>query len=150
MGKDNKTMNSGDETQRTLLMRICDVEDQLAWDQFAEIYTPLIFKFCYSRGLQHADAADIAQEVMKDVARAIQKFEYDPKRSSFRNWLYTLIRNRANKFYRAKGKQPQGTGRTTIQRMLEEQPSSADAAEWDEEYCSYILQWAAREVRREI
>jgi len=38
-------------TRPSLLLRVRDVDDNAAWTQFVEIYTPLIYGYCRSRGL---------------------------------------------------------------------------------------------------
>ena len=65
------------QTHPSLLLRLRDLEDAAAWERFVDLYTPLVFQFARKRGLQEADAADVTQEVMKAVAAAIQKFEYE-------------------------------------------------------------------------
>ncbi len=69
---------------RQLLLKVRDSQDQVAWNQFVEIYAPLIHSYGMHRGLQDADAADLAQEVLQAVAGAVKSFEYDPERGSFR------------------------------------------------------------------
>ncbi|MDA7666627.1 hypothetical protein N8652_03200 [bacterium] len=56
-----------------------------------EVYG-LIHRFALSRG-SHRDAAPgIIQEVLRSVAKAMQGFEYDPSKGTFRGWLFTAIR----------------------------------------------------------
>ena len=47
-----------------------------AW--LAEVYGPVIRGYCRLRGLQDADADDVGQEVLAQVARSIGSFEYEP------------------------------------------------------------------------
>lgn len=143
-------MSASQETRRTLLARIRELDDRDAWEEFASIYCPLIYGFCHKRGMQRADAADVAQDVMRDVARSIERFEYDPERSSFRNWLFTLVRNRANKWVRKQARQPVGVGRTTIQGLADDQLVGEMERDWEEEYRENALSWAARLVRSEF
>jgi DNA-directed RNA polymerase specialized sigma24 family protein len=70
-------------TQPTLLLRIRDTEDEASWERFVKIYTPLVFGYCRKRGLQEADASDVAQEVMRTVAQSINRFEYTLRRHKF-------------------------------------------------------------------
>lgn len=39
------------------------------------------------RGLQHADARELVQEVLVAVAGAIERFDPDQSKESFRGWL---------------------------------------------------------------
>jgi RNA polymerase sigma-70 factor (ECF subfamily) len=46
-------------TRPSLLVRIRDLENQRAWEEFVEIYTPLVYGFGRKAGLQEADATDV-------------------------------------------------------------------------------------------
>lgn len=74
-------------------MRIRDHHDDGAWDVFCDVYSPLLYDYCRKRGLQSNDAADVVQETLLRVAKAILKFEYDRSRGRFRDWLYTILHN---------------------------------------------------------
>ena len=65
-------MNSSPKTRYTLLEKIKDPQDAEAWYEFTSIYQPLIFKICRKKGMQHADATDVTQEVLTRVASAIE------------------------------------------------------------------------------
>lgn len=54
---------------------------------------PLVYSYGLKYGLQDSDAADLAQETIRRVFRAIDSFEYDPNKGSFRGWLLTVARN---------------------------------------------------------
>src|SRR6187200_645124 len=77
-------------TNDSLLLRLKDTHDELAWREFLDLYTPMVCRYAQRRGLQDADARDVAQEVFALVSRAIGAFEYDPLRGRFRAWLGLL------------------------------------------------------------
>lgn len=77
-------------TSRELLLALRDRSNSAAWERFASQYSEIVRKFCQRRGLQHADAEDIAQKVLIDVSRQIDGFEYQPERGRFRSWLATI------------------------------------------------------------
>lgn len=141
---------AGARTQPSLLLRLRDTEDHAAWSQFVSIYTPLIFAFCRGRGLSEADAADVAQDVLKAVARAIPRFNYDPSRSSFRNWLFTVVRSKLNNFFATRARQPRRAGDTTIQRFIEGEPDCASEETWHREYQANLVLWATEQIRSEF
>ena len=134
-------------TRASLLMRLRSPQDGDAWEQFVAIYTPLIYWFCCRRGLQEADAADVSQEVMRAVVRAMENFEYDPERGKFRNWLLTVVRSKIYNWLGSRERQPEPTGQTSVRSLLDQQPAPAEASDWDVEYYRSIFRWAAERVR---
>jgi len=76
-----------------LLLRIRDSNNHAAWQEFADIYRPAIVRIAKHRGMQNADAEDLAQGVLMSVAKAIENWEPDPERASFRTWLNKIISN---------------------------------------------------------
>src|SRR5688500_10388226 len=88
------------ETQPSLLVRIRRPQDAAAWQQFVELYAPLVYGFLRKQGLQDADAADVAQDVLRTVAQRIGELEYDRSRGSFRGWLFTVVHSRLADFRR--------------------------------------------------
>ena len=136
-------------TRPSLLRRIRDAENHQAWEQFVEIYTPLIYGFCRQHGLQDADAADVSQEVMRAVAVAIVKFEYDPQRGRFRNWLFTVVRSKLNNFLAAQHRRPV-TANSTLLQSLDHQFAPTDEHQWDRDYRQRLFDWAATKVRTEV
>ncbi len=80
------------ETRDSLIAQIQDPENGAAWDAFAHIYRPVVVRLARSRGLQAADAEDLAQQVLLSVARAVPNWERSDG-SRFRNWLGRIARN---------------------------------------------------------
>ena len=135
-------------TQFSLLARIRDPRDGEAWAEFVEVYAPLVYGLARRHGLQDADAADLTQDVLRSVARAAPRFAYDPRRGSFRGWLFTVARNQLRKSALARKRQAPGCGGAEARRALEEQPAPAEEeALWDREYQARLFEWAAERVR---
>ena len=80
-------------TSRTLLFRVRDVHDHEAWDLFVQRYAPKIYHWCRQFHLQESDAADVTQDVLYKLVRAMQGFDYDPSKGSFRGWLKVVTGN---------------------------------------------------------
>jgi RNA polymerase sigma-70 factor (ECF subfamily) len=139
-------------TRPSLLVRLRDSQDEQAWAEFTAIYTPLILRLARQRGMQDADAADLAQEVFQAVARAMERQAFDPARGSFRGWLFRIARNLAVNFLIRQSRHPRGTGDTDMHRLLEAQqaPSPHESAVFDAEYQRQLLGWAAEQVRGEF
>src|SRR5688572_14360983 len=113
-------MSSPSVTRASLLLRIRDPSDRLAWGEFVQLYAPLIHAYGMHHGLQDADAADLVQEVLRRVSRVAGKFEYDRERGSFRGWLLTVTRNEVRKMAARRGRQPAGSGDTQMREILEQ------------------------------
>ena len=144
-------MDDSAATRASLLLRIRDPHDGEAWRQFVKIYASVVYGFARKRGLQDADAADLMQEVFRAIAGAAGRLEYDPRRGSFRAWLYTVTRNKLYNFLDGRKRQVQGSGDSGAQEMLEEKSiHEEDAAAWDREYERRLFAWAAEQVRGEF
>ena len=84
---------SAPETRNSLLLQVRDSANQDAWDEFAAIYRPVICRLAVLKGLQPADAEDLAQQVLVSVAGAIDRWEPDAERARFRTWLRRVTDN---------------------------------------------------------
>jgi RNA polymerase sigma-70 factor (ECF subfamily) len=140
-------------TSASLLVRIRDGRDHEAWRQFVELYAPVVYGFARKRGLQDADAADVMQDVMRSVAGAAARLNYDPSRGSFRGWLYTVARNKIFNFLdAARHRLGRGSGDSGVREKLEAQPEPETglAASWEEEYERTLADVAMRRVQKEV
>jgi RNA polymerase sigma-70 factor (ECF subfamily) len=142
-------MGNEPSTRPSLLIRLRDLRDERAWSEFTEIYGPLVHRLARRRGLRVADAEDLVQEVFRAVARAIERYDPDPNRGSFRGWLSRIARNLIVNLLAAQRRHPHGTGDTDVQRLLEQcpDPGGEDSALFEAEYRSCSIAWAAERVR---
>src|SRR5262245_38664286 len=143
-------MNDAPITRPSLLLRLRDVEDMEAWREFVRLYTPLVFGHCRRQVLQEADAADVAQEVMRVAAQAMPKFQYDASRGKFRGWLLQTTRHRLHKFFARERRAPQPASETAIERFLDQEPGADEQARWEEDYRQRLFDWAAEKARPEF
>lgn len=144
-------MSSPSVTRASLLLRIRDPQDRVAWGEFVQLYAPLIHAYGVHRGLQDADAADLVQEVLRRVSRSVPQFDYNRQRGSFRGWLLTVTRNELRKMAARKQRQASGSGDTQMHGLLAQQPDVRDPdADWDREYRWRLFHWAAERVKPEF
>jgi RNA polymerase sigma factor (sigma-70 family) len=122
-------------TRPSLLVRIRDARDAESWQAFVELYTPLVYRYARRRGLQDADAADVAQEVMTEVARSMPRFEYEPERGRFRDWLGCIARRQVGRFFAGQDRTGVGGGQD-----LDQLAASPADAEWIDEYNAGLLE----------
>jgi RNA polymerase sigma factor (sigma-70 family) len=138
-------------TQPSLLVRLRDPRDADAWAQFVDLYAPLVYGHARRHGLQDADAADLTQSVLRAVAGSVARFDYDPRRGSFRGWLFTIVRNKLCSFLGRRDDPGRGTGDTSTLRLLEAQAApDEESARWDAEYEQRLFAWAVDQVRPQV
>ena len=151
MQSERRTVASTQVTRPSLLIRIRDSADFESWNQFVDIYAPLIHDFARKKGLQEADAADVTQDVLRQVLASIETFQYDPEKGCVRAWLFTVTRNRVNNFLTRDRRAARGSGDTRVRRLLEEQPASEnEQADWDQKVKRRIFACAVERVRPEF
>src|SRR5262245_30555221 len=133
-------------TQPSLLVRIRDPRDAAAWNQFLEIYAPLVHGFLCKQGLQDADAADVTQEVMRTVSQTIGRWDYDPLRGKFRGWLLSVVHSRLSDF-RRRQRRHQAAVNAAAEMVQLQMSDNNSSAEWDRDYERQLFHAAASQVR---
>jgi RNA polymerase sigma factor (sigma-70 family) len=138
------------QTRASLLVRLRDPQDEAAWRDFVNLYTPLVYGYARRQGLQDADAADLSQEVLRGIAASIGRLEYDARRGAFRNWLFTVVRRKLSNWRAAQHRQARGSGDTGIQQLLEQRPLAEHGeSDWDDEWERRLFAHACEQVRQD-
>ncbi|MFK7817624.1 MAG: RNA polymerase sigma factor [Planctomycetaceae bacterium] len=139
------------QTRASLLLRIKDPADRDAWEEFVQLYRPIIYRMARKRGLQDADAQDLAQRVLGSVASSVEGWEHDPRRARFSTWLTTVTRNAIIDSVR-RIKLDKSPGGTSMLNQIQRLPQSEEAAsaEIEREYRRQLFRRAATEVQHEF
>jgi RNA polymerase sigma-70 factor (ECF subfamily) len=82
-----------DSTPVSLLDRVRRLGAEDAWEQFVDLYTPVLYAWSRRLGLDTEDAADLVQDIFLLLVEKLPEFVYD-RRHSFRAWLKTLLVNK--------------------------------------------------------
>jgi RNA polymerase sigma-70 factor (ECF subfamily) len=138
-------------TRASLLVRLRDPRDVEAWKEFVQLYASVIYGFARKRGLQDADAADLMQEVLRSFAGTIGRWTYDPRKGTFRSWLFKVTRNKVFNFLEARQRQARGSGDSATHQRLDEQAGrEPEEDDWDREYERKVFTWAAERIKGEF
>lgn len=92
-------MNIDSEAPEQLVPR-CLQGDQAAFAALYDRCAPLIYRLCYGLLMNRQDAEDVMQEAFVYAFKNIHR--YDPARSAFKTWLYTIALSRCRNLFRRK------------------------------------------------
>lgn len=90
-------------TRESLIVRLRDPRDHRAWDCFVALYGPLIHRVAQKLGVRDDEAAEIAQDTLIAVARAVDRFDASRGQGTFRGWLARIARNQTLSLLRKRG-----------------------------------------------
>jgi RNA polymerase sigma factor (sigma-70 family) len=136
--------SSSSSTRPSLLVRVRDAQDHEAWNLFVATYAPVIYRYCRRKGLQDADAADVTQDVLAQVARSMRTFTYQPERGRFRDWLCAVTRS---KLPRSRPNKDRAGGDDRVDGLLEQIACSESDSEWTAEFNGQVLRFALDRIR---
>ncbi|WP_411825235.1 RNA polymerase sigma factor [Luteolibacter sp. AS25] len=133
-------------TSYSLISRACDTRDDEAWDRLFANYGRFIKYILRELKVPDRDLQDVTQQVLIGLTRSLKN--YDRSRSSFRNWLGTVIRNTAFSYFRKLQSRPTndcGLEDDSIEGLA--QP--AEVEQWiEEEWATYIANQAMDRLRQ--
>jgi RNA polymerase sigma-70 factor (ECF subfamily) len=133
------------DTQPSLIRRVRDNADAVAWGEFFTIYQPLLFAYVRKRGVSEHDAADIVQEVFARLVPAMAHFEFNAERGRFRTWLWRVTHNALADWARRRATRDRAERGWADQNEFF--ADRDESSEWNKLYRSRILQVAIERVR---
>jgi RNA polymerase sigma-70 factor (ECF subfamily) len=140
------------DTRESLLLKVGEPANAEAWQEFTAIYRPAVYRLARKRGLQDADAEDLAQRVLIVVSQKISEWRPTSPQGAFRGWLIAIARNAIINAL-TRGTRGAGIGGSSILARLEGQPdrdAENDGPEIDEEFRRGIFRQAAEQIRPEF
>jgi len=139
-------------TRSTLLVRLKDLDNQQAWQEFFDVYWTLLFNFARRAGLNESDAEEVVMDTVETVARKIEDFEYNRQTGRFKSWLLTIVRFKLGDRFRKKKRQAEKGEVASLDEIAEGQVMDADAPElekiWDAEWQKRMIDMALERVKQ--
>lgn len=142
-------MDATASSTSTTLIRQVLRGDEPAWEQFAHLYVPLVYRWARQMGLQATDASDVCQNVFMSVLRGLKAFRSDQPGQSLHAWLRAITRNAAIDVHRQRARQPSPLDNGSPQ-WNDLQTHEDEAKDFPPVERSLLLARAAEVVRREV
>jgi RNA polymerase sigma factor (sigma-70 family) len=129
------------ETSATLLERLNDQSDSVAWGRLVDLYSPLIKAWLRHHGVSASDAEDLTQDVLGVVVREVSRFQHNGRTGAFRTWLRTITINCLRQSLRSRRLRPEAVRPPDLVALLDqlEDPASDLSRRWDREHDRYVL-----------
>lgn len=140
-------------THESLLVRLQDIEDASAWDEFYETYRSFIFNFARQRGCSEAMAQDVLQETLMTFIRIMPRFKYDPGRGRFRAFLLTVVKSRIVDAFRRDQKQrgmPTSEIEVDLSGTIPDEWHENWEREWERQWAQHIMLEALKRVQCKV
>ena len=117
--------SSPPETRASLILRLKNAEDVVAWNDFVAIYAPVIFRVACRHGFQVADARELDPRGFAFYFSSPAAMAACEDRGSFRAWLLKIARNEAVDMLTRRATRPLGKDGQDAERLLAELPDRA-------------------------
>ena len=138
------------ETRHSLIVRLKDQRNDLAWTEFVCAYEPFLTRLVRKQGTPDRHVADVSQQLLIAIAKSVDGWKPDGKVASFRRWLGRVARNVVIKYMVRERKQVTGQGGSDFLTLTEELPDASVDAEQARRYEQELILWAAELVRGEF
>ena len=91
-------MTSTFQTRHSLIQRATDLKDEEAWKEIVNQYRHFILCVLNQLGVSRDDLEDLSQQILIALTQSLPR--YDRNRAKFRVWLSSIVRNKANSYFR--------------------------------------------------
>jgi RNA polymerase sigma factor (sigma-70 family) len=143
-------MVSNANTRTSLLERIRDGADPMAWDDFFRRYWPFVFSVARRQGCTEHTAEEMVQEVMLAVFEKKAVFSHDPARGRFRDWLGGVVRNKVVARRRSPAERCRARGGDGDNLPEIESPDEQPDAAWETAFEHAVLAFLLDRVRAQV
>ncbi len=130
------------ETSATLLERLNDRSDSVAWRRLVDLYSPLIKAWLRHHGVSPNEAEDLTQDVLGVVVREVSRFRHNGRAGAFRTWLRTITTNCLRRSWQSRRRRVDAASPPDLLVLLDqlEDPASDLSRRWDWEHDQHVLE----------
>lgn len=111
--------STNDITRISLILRVRDTRDAESWEEFVQIYEPMIQNIAARLGLSPEDREDASQTVLVNLTKSIDQWNSDSEQASFRGWLYRVAKNTILNYLKSKSHRWTHHHQTGNEHMIE-------------------------------
>lgn len=136
-------------TRISLIQAVASGEVE-AWQEWDDIYRPLIQKWLGGYHLQPSDVADLTQEVMTAFVRKIEDFDHNGRIGALRNWLRTTTVNVARNYLHRQNLPAAGTSQIREMLLQLEDPHSSISGEFNLEHDRNLIRKLLERISKQF
>lgn len=145
-------------TRKTLLERL-QKSDNISWNEFYYVYFPLVCAIGRKLDMTPDDCKDLMQEIMFDLFKGKDIFNYDISKGKFRTYFGSIVRHKALKMLRDSarislfsdlGGEPSDAPRDDSDVPLDREGVDPFRKLFEEEYHNYLFNLALNELRNRV
>ncbi len=150
----NELEKFAERTRRSLILKLSDWQDRKSWDEFYRTYWRPIYSVAIQAGLHEHEAWDVVQEVVITIAKQSRKQAYDPKRGSFKAWLWKITSWRISDQFRARSKNTSSAaeshGAPAPLDLVPDLDSPSFEDIWEKEWQNNVMKAALDRVKMKV
>lgn len=131
------------DTSISLIDRIRHQSNADAWNQLAELYTPVIRSWLRRYDvLSPSDVDDLVQDVLLTLSKELPRFSHSGRPGAFRAWLKSILVNRLRNYWRSRQNRPAAVGGSDFLDLVQQLQGEGTPVSqlWDQEHDRQLIQ----------
>lgn len=137
------------DSTNTSLIRDIQANEPTAWDEFAEVYSPIIMSFVRHQLHSHQDSLDVLQECLIAVNGSIARFDPECVNGRFRSWLWTIVWRVLRRFLEKSRRDRKYLGTKSSSEGLDD-ISGVVESEWNEHFIQALIRVSMQRIKHEF